>query len=141
MDVEAVHVAHKARADAGGEHGGIKRRHLLARGRGRAGAADATQSAGDGIPAVFASSRGSFSRWAPRFAKKTNPIRLLRAPAPGRLTGVMIMANNQMTAQMSKKGGFIAALDQSGGAAPGGRRPYGIPASAFFRGTGKFRVV
>ena len=29
------------------------------------------------------------------------------------------MANDQMMAQMSKKGGFIAALDQSGGSSPG----------------------
>src|SRR5206468_833325 len=98
VDVEAVHVAHKARADAGRQNGWIERGHCGARGRGWAGAADATQSAGNGIPAVFASSRGSFSRRAPRFAKKTNPIRLLRVPAPGRLTGVMIMANDQMTA-------------------------------------------
>src|ERR1043165_1066248 len=37
------------------------------------------------------------------------------------------MANAQMSAQMSKKGGFIAALDQSGGASPGGLRLYRIP--------------
>src|SRR4051812_50016956 len=95
----------------------------------------------DGILAVIAGSHGSFSRRAPRFAKKTNLIRLPRVPAPGRLTGVMIMANDQMTAQMSKKGGFIAALDQSGGAAPGGLRPYGLPGRAFFRAGGMFRPV
>src|ERR671936_301326 len=33
----------------------------------------------------------------------------------------MIMANPQMTAQMTKKGGFIAALDQSGGKLPRAR--------------------
>ena len=41
------------------------------------------------------------------------------------------MANDQMTAQMSKKGGFIAALDQSGGSSPGALRLYGIPDTAY----------
>src|SRR5436305_13633783 len=41
------------------------------------------------------------------------------------------MANDQMTAQMSKKGGFIAALDQSGGTSPGTLRLYGIPDTAY----------
>jgi len=42
-----------------------------------------------------------------------------------------MMANDQMTAQMSKKGGFIAALDQSGGSSPGALRLYGIPDTAY----------
>jgi fructose-bisphosphate aldolase class I len=37
------------------------------------------------------------------------------------------MANDKMMAQMSSKGGFIAALDQSGGSTPGALRLYGIP--------------
>ncbi len=41
------------------------------------------------------------------------------------------MANDKMTAQMSTKGGFIAALDQSGGSTPGALRLYGIPDSAY----------
>jgi fructose-bisphosphate aldolase class I len=41
------------------------------------------------------------------------------------------MANDKMMAQMSKKGGFIAALDQSGGSTPGALRLYGIPDSAY----------
>jgi len=41
------------------------------------------------------------------------------------------MANDKMTAQMSKKDGFIAALDQSGGSSPGALRLYGIPDSDY----------
>ena len=41
------------------------------------------------------------------------------------------MANDRMMAQMSSKGGFIAALDQSGGSTPGALRLYGIPDSAY----------
>ena len=33
------------------------------------------------------------------------------------------MANDQMTAQISEKAGFIAALDQSGGSTPGALAP------------------
>ena len=36
------------------------------------------------------------------------------------------MADETMTAQMTGKGGFIAALDQSGGSTPGALRQYGI---------------
>src|ERR1700688_392930 len=42
-----------------------------------------------------------------------------------------IMANDKMMAQISTKAGFIAALDQSGGATPGALRLYGIPDSAY----------
>src|ERR1700759_4528193 len=42
-----------------------------------------------------------------------------------------IMANDKMMTQMSEKGGFIAALDQSGGSTPGALRLYGIPDSAY----------
>src|SRR5271163_1963260 len=41
------------------------------------------------------------------------------------------MANEQMMAQMSGKGGFIAALDQSGGSTPGALRLYGVPDSEY----------
>ena len=41
------------------------------------------------------------------------------------------MANDKMMAQMSQKGGFIAALDQSGGSSPGALRLYGIPDSDY----------
>ena len=41
------------------------------------------------------------------------------------------MANEKMTAQMGSKGGFIAALDQSGGSTPGALRLYGIPDSEY----------
>jgi fructose-bisphosphate aldolase class I len=41
------------------------------------------------------------------------------------------MANEKMKEQMSSKGGFIAALDQSGGSTPGALRLYGIPDSDY----------
>lgn len=41
------------------------------------------------------------------------------------------MANDKMTAQISGKEGFIAALDQSGGSTPGALRLYGIPETAY----------
>ena len=52
-----------------------------------------------------------------------------------------MMANAQMTAQMSKKGGFIAALDQSGGSSPGALRLYGIPDSAYSGDAEMFRLM
>ena len=51
------------------------------------------------------------------------------------------MANDQMTAQMSKKGGFIAALDQSGGSSPGALRLYGIPDTAYNGEAEMFRLI
>src|SRR5271154_193733 len=39
--------------------------------------------------------------------------------------------NDAMKTQMSEKGGFIAALDQSGGSTPGALRAYGIPEGAY----------
>jgi fructose-bisphosphate aldolase class I len=41
------------------------------------------------------------------------------------------MANEKMLTQMTSKGGFIAALDQSGGSTPGALRQYGIPDTAY----------
>ncbi len=41
------------------------------------------------------------------------------------------MSNEKMKEQMSSKGGFIAALDQSGGSTPGALRLYGIPDSEY----------
>ncbi len=41
------------------------------------------------------------------------------------------MPDDKMMTQMSGKGGFIAALDQSGGSTPGALKQYGIPESAF----------
>ena len=41
------------------------------------------------------------------------------------------MANDTMREQMAGKGGFIAALDQSGGSTPGALRLYGIPDSEY----------
>jgi fructose-bisphosphate aldolase class I len=52
-----------------------------------------------------------------------------------------IMANDKMTAQISSKDGFIAALDQSGGSTPGALRLYGIPDSAYSGEVEMFRLV
>ena len=41
------------------------------------------------------------------------------------------MANDSMMAQMSGKGGFIAALDQSGGSTPKALAQYGVPETAY----------
>ena len=51
------------------------------------------------------------------------------------------MANDKMMAQMSGKGGFIAALDQSGGSTPGALRLYGIPDSAYNGEAEMFRLM
>ena len=51
------------------------------------------------------------------------------------------MANDKMTAQMSGKGGFIAALDQSGGSTPGALRLYGIPDNAYSGDAEMFRLM
>jgi fructose-bisphosphate aldolase class I len=51
------------------------------------------------------------------------------------------MADSTMAAQMSEKGGFIAALDQSGGSTPGALRAYGIPESAYHGDEEMFRLV
>src|SRR5215472_13422667 len=52
-----------------------------------------------------------------------------------------IMADAKMMAQMSGKGGFIAALDQSGGSSPGALRLYGIPDAAYSGETEMFRLI
>jgi len=52
-----------------------------------------------------------------------------------------IMANDQMTAQMSSKGGFIAALDQSGGSTPSALRLYGVADSEYSGDAEMFRLV
>jgi fructose-bisphosphate aldolase class I len=51
------------------------------------------------------------------------------------------MANDAMMAQMSGKGGFIAALDQSGGSTPGALRLYGIPDSAYSGDAEMFKLM
>jgi fructose-bisphosphate aldolase class I len=52
-----------------------------------------------------------------------------------------IMANDEMMAQMSSKGGFIAALDQSGGSTPGALRQYGIADSDYSGDAEMFRLM
>ena len=51
------------------------------------------------------------------------------------------MANDKMTAQISGKPGFIAALDQSGGSTPGALRLYGIPDNAYSGEAEMFRLI
>jgi fructose-bisphosphate aldolase class I len=51
------------------------------------------------------------------------------------------MANDKMMAQMHGKGGFIAALDQSGGSTPGALRLYGIPDSAYSGDAEMFKLM
>ncbi|HEX3860241.1 MAG TPA: fructose bisphosphate aldolase [Stellaceae bacterium] len=51
------------------------------------------------------------------------------------------MANDKMMAQISDKGGFIAALDQSGGSTPGALRLYGIPDSAYSGDAAMFKLI
>jgi fructose-bisphosphate aldolase class I len=51
------------------------------------------------------------------------------------------MADSKMAAQMSEKGGFIAALDQSGGSTPGALRAYGIPESAYSGDAEMFKLM
>ena len=51
------------------------------------------------------------------------------------------MANDKMTAQISEKPGFIAALDQSGGSTPGALRLYGIPDNAYSGEAEMFRLI
>jgi fructose-bisphosphate aldolase class I len=52
-----------------------------------------------------------------------------------------IMPNDKMMAQISSKGGFIAALDQSGGSTPGALRLYGVPESAYNGDAEMYRLV
>jgi len=52
-----------------------------------------------------------------------------------------IMVNEKMLAQISEKGGFIAALDQSGGSTPGALRLYGIADTAYSGETEMFRLM
>jgi fructose-bisphosphate aldolase, class I len=51
------------------------------------------------------------------------------------------MANGKMLEQMSSKGGFVAALDQSGGSTPGALRLYGIPDSEYSGDAEMFKLV
>jgi fructose-bisphosphate aldolase class I len=51
------------------------------------------------------------------------------------------MTAQTMTAQMAAKGGFIAALDQSGGSTPGALRQYGIKDDAYSGDEAMFRLM
>ena len=52
-----------------------------------------------------------------------------------------MVANTTMMAQVAEKGGFIAALDQSGGSTPGALRLYGIPDSAYSGDAEMFKLM
>ncbi len=51
------------------------------------------------------------------------------------------MAHPDMLAQISEKGGFIAALDQSGGSTPGALRQYGIAEDSYSGDAEMFRLM
>ncbi len=51
------------------------------------------------------------------------------------------MTDDRMMAQMTGRGGFIAALDQSGGSTPGALRLYGIPDNAYSGEAEMFRLM
>jgi fructose-bisphosphate aldolase class 1 len=57
--------------------------------------------------------------------------RLAYIPASLTLLRKMSMADQSMKAHITEAGGFLAALDQSGGSTPGALRLYGIPESAY----------
>lgn len=52
-----------------------------------------------------------------------------------------MVADTTMMAQVAGKGGFIAALDQSGGSTPGALRLYGIPDSAYSGDAEMFKLM
>ncbi|MBV8522990.1 MAG: fructose bisphosphate aldolase [Acetobacteraceae bacterium] len=51
------------------------------------------------------------------------------------------MINEAMMTQVAEKGGFIAALDQSGGSTPGALRLYGIPDGSYSGDEEMFRLI
>ena len=51
------------------------------------------------------------------------------------------VSNEKMTAQMTEKDGFIAALDQSGGSTPGALRQYGIEPGSYSGDEEMFRLM
>src|SRR6185369_3955471 len=51
------------------------------------------------------------------------------------------MADAKMMSQMTSKGGFIAALDQSGGSTPGALKLYGIAESSYSGDEAMFRLM
>jgi fructose-bisphosphate aldolase class I len=54
-----------------------------------------------------------------------------KMPLNGTLRVASMAMDQKMNTQMTSKGGFIAALDQSGGSTPGALRLYGIPDTAY----------
>src|ERR1700753_3057877 len=51
------------------------------------------------------------------------------------------MADQSMKAHITEAGGFLAALDQSGGSTPGALRLYGVPDSAYSGDAEMFRLM
>ena len=69
-------------------------------------------------------------------------MQLGRARArPTALRWVREMSDSKMTAQMSAKPGFIAALDQSGGSTPKALKDYGIPEDAYSGDAEMFKLM
>ena len=52
-----------------------------------------------------------------------------------------VNSTDQMAAQIAGKDGFLAALDQSGGSAPGALREYGVPENAYQGEAEMFRLI
>src|SRR3978361_1975994 len=52
-----------------------------------------------------------------------------------------IMANEKMLAQITGKGGFIAAIHPRGGSTPGALRLYGVPDSAYSGDAEMFKLM
>ncbi|HEY1720563.1 MAG TPA: fructose bisphosphate aldolase [Magnetospirillaceae bacterium] len=51
------------------------------------------------------------------------------------------MLDDKMNGQMAEKGGFIAALDQSGGSTPGALRLYGVPDGTYKDDADMFKLI
>jgi len=69
------------------------------------------------------------------------PLSVAAAKAVRLQARMTVVTNEKMTAQMTGKDGFIAALDQSGGSTPGALRQYGIADDAYSGDEEMFRLI
>ncbi len=69
------------------------------------------------------------------------PVLVAAARAVRLQARMTVVTNETMTAQMTGKDGFIAALDQSGGSTPGALRQYGIADDAYSGDEEMFRLM
>src|ERR1700694_710542 len=100
---------------------------------------------------LYAVSSNDCSRLFCLRSSSANPVHLLiESNGPDQMhfgpvcdcrDGETYVAKDEMLAQMRKKPGFIAALDQSGGSTPGAPRAYGIPDSAYSGGAAVFKLM